>query len=125
MKVYLRCFVLFLLLFGWASPVHADMVFPARLELVETQAGRFDVQFNLPVQNMTRIKATPVLPPICVAIAPPQETVTASRYTAAWQVNCTADALPGQTIGVDGLLGRKKMRLFLFQRRHNDLQVAE
>lgn len=106
MKIYLRSFLLCLLVAaGWASPVQADMVYPARLELVETQPGRFDVQFNLPVQNMARIKATPVLPPICVALAPPEETVTASRYAAVLQVNCTADELPGQTVGVDGLLG--------------------
>jgi len=105
MKVYFRSLLFCLLVAGWASSVQADMVYPARLELIESQAGLFDVQFNLPVQNMARIKATPVLPPICVALAPPEETVTASRYAAAWQVNCTTGELPGQTVGVDGLLG--------------------
>ncbi len=105
-KAYLSL-ILFLLVTGWSAPVFADMVFPARLELVETQRGLFQVQFNLPVQNMARMKATPVLPAVCAALAPPDEASTASSYTATWQVNCPADALPGQSIGVDGLLGSR------------------
>ena len=102
---YVIAGLIFLLFCGWALPAHADMVFPARLELVESQPGMFDVQFNLPVQNQARIKATPVLPPVCVATAPPEESHTETAYTATWQVNCAAEALPGQTVGVDGLLG--------------------
>ena len=105
MKFCIRSFLLFLLVCGWVLPARADMVFPARLELVESQPGLFDVRFNLPVQNQARIKATPVLPSVCVATAPPEETFTATRYMAAWQVSCPAEALPGQTVGVDGLLG--------------------
>ena len=104
---YYLFLVLFLLGTGLASPAFADMVFPARLELVETQRGLFQVQFNLPVQNMARINATAVLPAVCAALAPPDEASTASSYTATWQVNCPADALPGQPIGVDGLLGSR------------------
>jgi len=104
-KFCIRSFLLFLLVCGWVLPARADMVFPARLELVESQPGLFDVRFNLPVQNQARIKATPVLPSVCVATAPPEETFTATRYMAAWQVSCPAEALPGQTVGVDGLLG--------------------
>ena len=105
MKVYLRSLLLFLLVCGWVLPARADMVFPARLELVESQPGLFDVQFNLPVQNQARIKATPVLPSGCVATAPPEESNTTTAYTSTWQVNCSEDALPGQTVGVDGLIG--------------------
>jgi hypothetical protein len=105
LKICIRYFLLFLFVSGWVLPARADMVFPARLELVESQPGLFDVQFNLPVQNQARIKATPVLPSVCLATAPPEESFSATAYTAAWQVNCTADALPGQTVGVDGLLG--------------------
>ncbi len=105
MKYCIRGIILFLLVSVWVSPVCADMVFPARLELVESQPGLFDVQFNLPVQNQARIKATPVLPAGCIATAPPLESNTPTAYTSAWQVNCAADALPGQTVGVDGLLG--------------------
>ena len=104
-KFCIRSFLLFLLVSVWVSPVCADMVFPARLELVESQPGLFDVQFNLPVQNQARIKATPVLPSGCIATAPPLESNTATAYTSAWQVNCATDALQGQTVGVDGLLG--------------------
>jgi hydrogenase/urease accessory protein HupE len=81
------------------------VVFPARLELLESQPGLFDVQFNLPVQNQARVKATPVLPSVCVAIEPPEVSFTEAAYKAVWQVRCSADALPGQTIAVDGLLG--------------------
>lgn len=62
MRFSIRIFFLLLLVSGWACPVFADMVFPARLELVESQPGLFDVKFDLPVQNQARIKATPVLP---------------------------------------------------------------
>lgn len=105
MKFIIHLILLSLLIFFSAHPVMADMVFPARLELVESQPGVFDVQFNLPVQNQKRIKATPVLPDICSVTEPPVETYTEFNYTLQFKMNCAADDLPGQTIGVDGLLG--------------------
>lgn len=105
MRFIIRLILLTLLIFFCAHPVMADMVFPARLELVEIQPGVFDVQFNLPVQNQTRIKANPVLPDICIVTEPPVETFTEFNYTLQFRMNCAADDLPGQTIGVDGLLG--------------------
>ena len=71
MRFIIRLILLTLLIFFCAHPVMADMVFPARLELVEIQPAVFDVQFNLPVQNQTRIKANPVLPDICIVTEPP------------------------------------------------------
>lgn len=104
--VYCRHIIfLFLFIAGWAFPVSADMVYPARLELLENRPGLFQVQFNLPVQNMTRIKAIPVLPAACTPLAPPEETVSATNYSAVWQVDCSTVGLFGQTVGVDGLLG--------------------
>jgi hypothetical protein len=94
-----------LLSLGWVAPGFADMVFPARLELVETEAGLFEVRFNLPVQNQARLKATPVLPPVCVDRTPRSESATPGEYALAWQASCPAGQLPGQTVGVDGLLG--------------------
>ena len=105
MKFIIRLCFFSLLVSCWAGPVIADMVFPARLELVEIQPGLFDVQFNLPVQNQARIKANPVLPDICIVTTQPEETFTEFSYTYQLQVKCATDALPGQTIGVDGLLG--------------------
>jgi hypothetical protein len=89
----------------WASAVRADVVFPARLEMVESQAGLFDVQFDLPVQNQARVKATPVLPSVCVATGPQDVSFTKTAYRVVWQVKCPAEALPGQTVSVEGLLG--------------------
>jgi hypothetical protein len=105
MKFSIRILILLLSVCVCASPVRADIVFPARLELVESQPGLFDVQFNLPVQNQARIKATPVLPSVCVAASPPEVSFTEAAYSAVWQVKCSADALPGQTVAVEGLLG--------------------
>ena len=105
MRRTLRLLLLLLLSLGWVAPGFADMVFPARFELVEAEAGLFDVRFNLPVQNLARLKATPVLPPVCVDRTPRSESATPTEYALAWQVHCPADALPGQTVGVEGLLG--------------------
>ena len=105
MKAGLRLTILVLLISGLTEPLRADIVFPARLELAEIEPGVFDLQFNLPVQNQMVIKATPVLPSACLEIAPPEESSTQTRYTSQWQVKCAAEALIGQPIGVDGLLG--------------------
>ena len=76
MRFIIRLILISLLIFFCAHPVMADMVFPARLELVEIQPGVFDVQFNLPVRNQTRIKANPVLPDICIVTEPDNQALT-------------------------------------------------
>jgi hypothetical protein len=105
MRFCIRSLFLLLGLFGCLTAVRADMVFPARLELIESKPGLFDVQFNLPVQNQARIKATPILPSICVPLGEPEIIFTPTAYRVGWQVRCAADELPGQSIGVAGLLG--------------------
>lgn len=105
MRICIRSLVLLLVLSSCLSEVRADMVFPARLELIESEPGLFDVQFNLPVQNQARLKATPILPSVCVPLGKPEILFTPAAYRVTWQVNCAANELPGQTIGVDGLLG--------------------
>ena len=100
-----RLFLVLLACIAWAQPALADTVYPARLELEEVEPERFDVRFNLPVQNQMVVKATPVLPPVCVETLPRQVTYDPAEYAESWRVDCAAEALIGETIGVTGLLG--------------------
>jgi hypothetical protein len=100
-----RLFLLLLVCLSWAQPAVADTVYPARLELEEVEPGRFDVRFNLPVQNQMVVKATPVLPPVCVEPAPRQIASDPTEYAETWKVDCAPESLIGETIGVTGLLG--------------------
>ena len=107
MRPVVRLLVVLLLVSCWVAPGSADMVFPARLELVELEAGLFEVRFNLPVQNGVLLKARPVIPPLCIDRSSPTETATQIEYTLTWQVKCPLEGLSGQTVGVDGLLGSR------------------
>lgn len=90
---------------GLAGVAGADTLYPARLEMVEAEPGVFDVGFHLPVQNLMRIKAAPALPAVCVDAESRQVTSTETKYAEEWRVECDADALVGQPVGVEGLLG--------------------
>jgi hypothetical protein len=60
----------------------------ARLELEQIDPGRFDVRFHLPVQSQMVVKATPILPSVCVEAAPRQVSYSETEYAESWQVDC-------------------------------------
>jgi hypothetical protein len=60
----------------------------AWLELEEIDPGRFDVRFYLPVQSQMMVKATPILPSVCVEAAPRQVSYCETECAESWQVGC-------------------------------------
>ncbi|GAA4645329.1 hypothetical protein GCM10023115_32890 [Pontixanthobacter gangjinensis] len=83
----------------------ADIVFPARMELTETESGVFDVLFTLPVINGKVLKASPVLPDSCNNITEPEITGTAYSKVLTWKIDCKEQQLYGKQIGIEGLQG--------------------
>ncbi|MUP45624.1 hypothetical protein E0K83_07675 [Gramella sp. BOM4] len=82
----------------------ADIVFPARLELTETEPGIFDVFFTLPVINGKVLKASPILPGNCDNLNEPKITGSAYSKVLTWSITCE-DQLYGKQIGIEGLQG--------------------
>ena len=85
--------------------IRSDIVYPARLELTETQPGIFEVFFILPVVNGKVLKASPILPEACSYIMDPQITGTANTKRLTWSIDCKGEDLYGKQIGIEGLQG--------------------
>ncbi len=98
-------YLLGFLLFALALPARADIVYPARLELMEITPGVFEVRFVLPVFQGKVLKAQPVLPDFCTPLEAAAQYGDANSVVTRWRVSCEAADLPGQTIGIEGLLG--------------------
>jgi hydrogenase/urease accessory protein HupE len=101
-KIYLLFAFFLIAIPQWAR---ADIVYPARLEIKELEAGVFNVTFTLPIVNNMRLKARPVLPPVCEDLTPHDIRGTAATYTETWQTSCDPQQLSGQPIQVEGLIG--------------------
>ncbi len=96
--------VLLVLLFSGIS-VSADIVYPARLQMVETAPGVFEVYFVLPVIQGKIVKAQAVFPEFCQPLGEPVTEVDAFQKKMRWQVGCGDYSLTGRQIGIEGLLG--------------------
>jgi len=95
-------------------PVRADIIFPARLELKETEPAVFTVNFNLPIISGRRLKARPVLPDVCRDLTEHDIKVTQSSYREIWKISCQPEDLFGEQIVIEGLLGtRVDVMLFM------------
>jgi hypothetical protein len=88
-----------------AAPAAADVAFPARLDVVEREAGVYEVAFSLPIVEGRKLRAEPLLPPTCVEVTPREVGASATGYTAAWSVRCDPASLAGEAILIEGLLG--------------------
>ncbi|MCP9200499.1 hypothetical protein MKO06_11300 [Gramella sp. GC03-9] len=101
--------LLYIALFGFCflkpADFRADIVFPARLELTETQPGVFDVFFILPVVNGKVLKASPVLPEACTYQTEPEITGTPNTKQITWSIDCQGEYIYGKQIGIEGLQG--------------------
>ena len=109
---YQPLFLLLFALFLLPLPVSADIVYPARLEMKESEPGLFDVTFNLPLINGKRLKAKLVFPAVCEAVAEPQIQATIAGYAERHQLRCDSEALYGEHIAISGLLGTQTDVLF-------------
>ncbi|PTX44860.1 hypothetical protein C8P64_0843 [Christiangramia gaetbulicola] len=83
----------------------ADIVYPARLELTETESGVFEVFFTLPVINGKVLKASPVLPETCENLSQPEISGSAYSKVLTWNIACKQEQIYGKQIGIEGLQG--------------------
>lgn len=104
MKTYLFIVILGFCLLKPAS-FRADIVYPARLELKETQPGVFQVLFILPVVNGKVLKAKPILPESCESRTDPVVSGDAMTKKLTWSIECPGESLYGKQIGIEGLQG--------------------
>ena len=97
-------FIAIVLIFA-VVPARADIIFPARLELVEVETTVFEVNFNLPIISGRRLKARPLLPEVCRELSEHEINVTPTSYRESWKVSCSPEDLFGEQIIIQGLLG--------------------
>ena len=82
-------FVTLIVLFSYFSPVQADIIFPARIELKEKTAGEFDVLFTLPIINNKKLKAELQLPTVCREVTERKISTSYTSYIETWKVACS------------------------------------
>ena len=93
------------LILAFTTNAAADLVSPCSLTLKETSKSRFSVQLTLPILQGRVPKARPILPDVCVLEGPADIQGDGNKVVYAWAMQCSPDALIGETIGVQGLLG--------------------
>jgi hydrogenase/urease accessory protein HupE len=88
-----------------AGVVDADVAFPARLTLEETEPGTYDVIFTLPIVEGRKLRAEPLLPPTCRDVTEREVGVSVGGHTTTWSVACDPPSLAGEAVLIEGLLG--------------------
>jgi hypothetical protein len=83
----------------------ADVVYPARLTMEETEPGTFDVTFTLPIVEGRKLRAEPLMPPTCSDLGQREISVSSAGHTTIWTTVCDPPSLIGEAILVEGLLG--------------------
>ncbi len=101
-RIVLLCLVLLWIL---AGNVGADVAFPARLTLEETEPGTYEVVFTLPIVEGRKLRAEPLLPPTCRDLTERVVGVSGGGHTTAWTVACDPQTLAGEAVLIEGLLG--------------------
>ncbi len=96
------------------STVFADVAFPARLDVAESEPGIYDVSFTLPIIEGRKLRAEPLLPPTCTEMEERQAGLSAGGLTTTWSVQCEPASLAGEAILVQGLLGTQTDLAFTF-----------
>ncbi len=100
------------ILFLVAVPSVADIAFPARLDVAESEAGVYDITFTLPIIEGRKLRAEPLLPPTCVESSPRESGLSSGGLTESWSVRCEPASLAGEAILVEGLLGTQPISRF-------------
>ena len=83
----------------------ADIAFPARLDVTESEPGVYDISFTLPIVEGRKLRAEPRMPPSCVESSPRETGTSSGGFTSTWSVRCEPASLAGEAILVEGLLG--------------------
>ena len=88
-----------------ASSAVADIAFPARLDVAESEKGVYTITFTLPIIEGRKLRAEPLMPPTCVETSSRESGFSAGGLTTIWSVRCEPASLAGEAILVEGLLG--------------------
>jgi hydrogenase/urease accessory protein HupE len=86
-----------------AGSARAHPLAPALLELVETQPGRFDVVWKMPLQQPVGSDVQPELPAHCTAAGSGAETRDDASATLRQTFDCGERGLDGSNVAVRGL----------------------
>ncbi len=81
----------------------AHEVRPAYLNLAESQVGRFDVLWKVPMKGNRVLSVQPVLPSGCRTVTSPVHSGVAGAQLSQWTVDCGTAGLDGGTIRIEGL----------------------
>ncbi|MDO6761295.1 hypothetical protein Q4566_13875 [Tamlana sp. 2_MG-2023] len=95
------------------TPMHADISFPARLEITEETPGVYKVFFVLPVVNGKVQKAQPIFPEGFTLLSKPTIDGDNSTKRMQWRAKYDATDLSGLKFGIDGLLGSQTDIFFM------------
>lgn len=100
-----RAWSLIVLTFGvlMVDQAHAHEVRPAYLELLESQPGRFDVLWKVPMRGDRVLSIQPVLPSTCRAVEAPLHRGVRGAQVSRWTVDCGAADLDGGAVRIEGL----------------------
>lgn len=91
---------------AWPT-VSAHPLDPALLEIRESQSGQLDVLWRLPAAESRDSPLQPVLPDRCKADSDPLTSRSGTQISARWRASCSAQALVGSSVGVEGLRERQ------------------
>lgn len=89
-------------LLGWVRAAAAHELQPGYLELVEEAAGAYRVVWKQPLAQGEPLRLTPVFPPQCRLLSPPQAEVLPQAWVHRSHIDCGA-GLAGQTLAIEGL----------------------
>lgn len=98
----LRCAVLWLSL-SFSVATHAHESRPGYLEINETAAGRYDVNWKVPRRGDLVMPLKAILPDSCSDLVPMMESATPGAFLQQRRVDCGADGLDGLEVRIDGL----------------------
>ena len=119
-----RAFLVFILLWAFASGVFAHEVRPAYLELRQTRPETYDALWKVPGQGENlRFGLYVELPTGCANVAEPTSAMANNAFIERWSVTC-AGGLTGGTIRVAGLSGTMTDVLVRLERLDGATQVT-
>jgi len=111
-----------LIIFSFTLCARADLTFPASFEVVEDSPNQFRLTLTVPLIKGRYMKARPVVPTEFRSEGDPEASAGAGSLTRTWQVEAAPASLPGETFGLEGLLGTSQEVRFLLTtldgRRH-------
>lgn len=101
----LRRFLIGIVLCTCALPAQADLVFPARLDVIEVSSGELEITMALPLVGGRKPNLEPVLPPQWERLGEPEVSATPNTWSSRIRVRADVSTLAGEAILVAGLPG--------------------